>query len=207
MRVALTMRITDGVGYHEPRDSLAQDWIRTLESWGMIPLSVPNGLADPAQYVTALCPDLIVLTGGDDPHEVNLRRQTENALLTLALNDGLPLLGVCRGMQVTNLLLGGTTTSVVGHVATPHRVSMTSEDWQTIYGECIEVNSFHNIGIEKAGLAARLLCDAVDDDGHVEAFHHIEKPIAGVMWHPERLGAPVMDQDLFRNLISMRRDV
>ena len=81
MRIALTMRVTEAVDYHEPRDSISHDWLDRLQKWDMTPLPVPNRLGDPCGYLDALAPDLLVLTGGDDPGTCPTRDATEQALL------------------------------------------------------------------------------------------------------------------------------
>ncbi|MCF6243319.1 MAG: hypothetical protein L3J74_18530, partial [Bacteroidales bacterium] len=81
MRIALTMRVTQATGYIEPRDSISHDWICRLEQWGMIALLIPNTLKDPEAYCADLKPDVLILTGGDNPGETEVRDRTEYRLL------------------------------------------------------------------------------------------------------------------------------
>ena len=53
-----------------------------------------------------------------------------------------------------------------------------------------------------AGLGEGLVASAVDAEGRIEAFHSADKPVAGVMWHPERDGAPDADRVLVQRLIA-----
>lgn len=187
IRAALTLRRADAVGYDEPRDAIARDWVRTAESWDMVPLLVPNGLSDPAKYLSDLAPDLLILTGGEDPGVDSLRDATEAALVDRALETALPVFGVCRGLQFLNGHFGGGLLELAGHIAAPHPVSF-SPPLDGIYGAEGVVNSFHGRGIGGAELASDLVPVARDGDGNIEAAVHATRPLAAVMWHPERPG-------------------
>lgn len=197
MLVALTMRITNAAQYHDPRDSIAQDWIRCLSTWKMTPLLIPNQLSAPGEYLDIFRPDLIILTGGDDPSIEDARQKTEAALIDFAIAGNIPLLGVCRGMQFINTYFGGALVNIEGHVGSTHEVDFVTSGFQEIYGSAVTVNSFHNTGITEEGLADQLRPAAVYGDT-VEAFMHKSEAMAGLMWHPERNAAPSADQDFIR---------
>lgn len=183
--IALSMRITEAPNYKGSRDAIDQDWIRRLDAWGMVPVLIPNALADPAEYLEAMRPDLLVLTGGEDIGVTPDRDRTETTLLGHALEHGLPVLGVCRGLQVINMHLGGTLGTIEGHVGSRHGVKIMAP-FADIYGEACEVNSYHELRVPRDGLAGGLAVTATDADGNVEAFCHEQKPLAAMMWHPER---------------------
>jgi len=84
-------------------------------------------------------------------------------------------------------------------VAHPHPVAVEPA-WRDLYGAEVPVNSFHAQGIPAAALAPGLVAAARDRDGNVEAFHGAARPLAAVMWHPERAGAPAADRLLFERL-------
>jgi len=200
-RVVLSMRITQASRYEEPRDSISHDWIGLLQNWGMAPFLLPNGLADPAAYLDTLAPDLLVLTGGDDPVFDKSRDRTERNMLEYAEAKYTPVLGICRGLQAINLHFGGSLGPVAGHVAVRHAVKLTGA-FSDLYGADTIVNSFHELAVPADGLASNLVAAGVDVDGNIEALHHISLPMAAIMWHPERPGSPVADRSLVDQLIE-----
>ncbi|MEE9250004.1 MAG: gamma-glutamyl-gamma-aminobutyrate hydrolase family protein [Alphaproteobacteria bacterium] len=199
LRVALTMRVADATGYRESRDSISHDWLARLSDWNMTPVLVPNVLTEPGTYLDGLKADLLVLTGGDDPGAAPKRDATESRLLDHALGRNLPVLGVCRGMQLINLHFGGSLGQLEGHVARPHGVTV-EPTWLGVYDAETTVNSFHDQGIPPGGLASGLAAAAFDPDGNVEALHHHSLPVAAVMWHPEREKPLAGDRRLMRKL-------
>ena len=66
------------------------------------------------------------------------------------------------------------------------------------------VNSYHRLGVANGDLAPALEAAAVDGGGFIEAFYDREKPVAAIMWHPERPGAPDSDRELFGQLAERR---
>jgi putative glutamine amidotransferase len=110
--------------------------------------------------------------GGDAPE----RDAVESALLDLAEWRGLPLMGVCRGMQVIQQRSAIPLRRVEGHVE-PRQVIR-------IDGAAKEVNSYHRFAAFDS--LPPLEVWAVADDGVVKAIRHSSKPITGIMWHPER---------------------
>ncbi|CDL00643.1 putative glutamine amidotransferase [Magnetospirillum gryphiswaldense MSR-1 v2] len=201
LRIALTTRVTHPQGYAEPRDSLAQDWTSLLDGWGMLPLLVPNTLANPAGWVTALVADLLILTGGEDLGSDESRDRTEQALLEHALSTGLSVLAVCRGLQLVNRHFGGTLERVKGHVASRHSVRVVPE-WQDLLGAEPQVNSYHNWAIPPHGLGRGLRSVACDPEGHVEAFTFPGIALLAVMWHPERPIIRLQDRELLQRLAA-----
>jgi putative glutamine amidotransferase len=196
--VAVTQRVSVVPCYGERRDCLDQAWTRFLAACGLLPVLLPNV----AETALALCEATgiggLVLTGGNDPAvlggDAPERDAVENALLDWAARRGLPVLGVCRGMQVIQLRFGVPLLRVEGHV-TPRQVIR-------IDGARREVNSYHCF----AALDSRppLEIWALADDGVVKAVRHSTEPITGIMWHPER-SAPFSPADvrLFRQVFGV----
>jgi len=197
-KVAITQRVSVVPEYGERRDCLDQAWTRFLATCGLIPLALPNVVevavelcagADVTGLVLSGGNDLAVL-GGDAPE----RDAVESALLDLAERRGLPVLGVCRGMQVIQQRFAIPLRRVENHVAQHQLIR--------IDGKPTEVNSYHYF----AAFESRPPLDvwAVADDGVVEAIRHSSQPITGIMWHPERC-SPFSPADvaLFRQVFAV----
>jgi len=185
MKIAITQRVVDIPQLHERRDSLDQRWARLITRLGGVPVPLSNLVSDVARYLAELDPACVILSGGNDifclegAQDVAPERDLfEVKLVDACLASHIPLIGVCRGMQLLNLHLGGRLRRVEGHVSKSH----------AIFGEgpAQIVNSFHNWGMEAVDLAPELICTAVAEDGTVEAFLHRHVQCCGVMWHPER---------------------
>lgn len=199
--ICITMRVTNAEGYDEPRDSISHDWLNRLASWDMAIHPVPNIGAEAVDYARELAPALLILSGGEDIGVSPIRDETETALLNFALATKLPVFGVCRGLQFLNYHFSGSLGTVDGHVATSHDVAL-DDAWVGYYGPSVTVNSYHNVAIPADGLATPLQATATDSVGNVEAARHRDLPVAGVMWHPERQGAPEGDRLLINALID-----
>lgn len=143
------------------------------------------------QVLDSLKLDAIVLSGGNSlavldsnaSDAAEERDAFEAALLDEALARDIPVLGVCRGMQMINHYFGGALTACSGHVATRHSLNVIPE-YQSLIAT--PVNSYHGYGILPHQLAPSLTPIAQDNEGLVEAFVHSEKRVMGIMWHPER---------------------
>jgi gamma-glutamyl-gamma-aminobutyrate hydrolase PuuD len=198
-KVAITQRVSVVPEYGERRDCLDQAWPRFLAACGLVPLAVPNVI----DVATALCAGAdvtgLVLTGGNDlaalGGDAPERDAVENTLLDLAERRGLPVLGVCRGMQVIQQRFAIVLCRVEGHVAQRQVIR--------IDGEPRVVNSYHHFG----AFDSRPPLDvwAVAADGIVKAIRHSAQPMTGIMWHPERC-APYSSADIamFREVFEVK---
>jgi putative glutamine amidotransferase len=157
--------------------------------------------------------DALVLAGGADlgpqlygadpgprTHSRPDRDAGELTLVKAALDADLPVLGVCRGMQLLAVACGGTLhqhlPDVVGHdkhrpapgVYGAHGVRFTPGSLvaDIMGGDEAEVNSYHHQGVADAG---RLTVTAWADDGVIEAVEDPAKRfVLGMEWHPEECG-------------------
>ena len=206
-RIGVTQRVEDLPDRDERRDALDQAWTSLLLAADVQPVLIPNRLDDPARFVREFALDALVLTGGNDlahlPGARNAapeRDATERSLLELAVTDGLPVLAVCRGMQMLVEFWGGALTRVEGHVARPHEIiAVNGTRWSLRSGP---VNSFHDWGVARIGVPDALAVLAVAPDDTVEAVMHVDLPQVGVMWHPERAPADAADRELVQALMG-----
>lgn len=125
--------------------------------------------------------DAFVITGGDDSA---LRRAIEIRLATEMMKQQKPVVGICHGCFLLEDILGGAVIEVDGHQDTKHTVDY--------YGQQHQVNSHHTLAVDKTHKGATIL--ATDQDGHCEAW--IDRNLAGVVWHPERMSNPWLPSEI-----------
>ncbi len=198
------------------------DYVRAVERAGGRAVLIPPDEDGSAEILAVL--DGLIFSGGNDmgaetygaaadpaTNGVNpARDRGELALLTAALERDLPVLAICRGVEVLNVARGGDLVqhlpdvigsevhrAVVGEFSQhPVRVDPDSR-----LGEVRgEVMSHHHQGIGRLGDGLREVAWA--EDGIVEAIEDPGKPfVVGVLWHPEA----GEDQRLFEQLVEAAR--
>lgn len=151
--------------------------------------------------------DGLVLSGGGDLHPSLFGQACESDKLSIdcardseeiALFEAFyalkkPILGICRGLQVMNVALGGTLFQhIENHANVCHAVSCTSFLSSLISAQTF-VNSYHHQAIDR--VASELQAVARSPDGIVEALSHDTLPILGVQWHAERM-VPSVCEDI-----------
>lgn len=187
--VLVTQRVDVIEGYGERRDALDQQWIPLLHTAGLQPVPVPNNRAWVESHLAEHGMRPLLLTGGNSLGKYGgnapERDEVEHLLLNTALKDGVPVLGVCRGMQVILDFFGAPLQPVEGHVAPEQDIA--------IDGITTTVNSYHDFGCRR--VPAEMEIWATADDGIVKAVRHPSLPICGIMWHPERI-QPFRSQDI-----------
>jgi putative glutamine amidotransferase len=190
-----------------PQPVDAQIAARVLD--GLDGLIITGGKdVDPARYGQEAHP------ATDEPRRD--RDAWEDALLTEAVERGLPFLGICRGAQLLNVALGGTLhqhlPEVVGSLRYSQGGGMFSANevevvadsaLSGLLGPTITVKSYHHQAIDT--LAEGLVVTARTDDGTVQAVELPGVPFGiGVQWHPEEDADD--DLRLFVALVDSARD-
>jgi len=189
-RIGLSLRVQNIERIDEKRDAISHDWIHFLQELNYFPILIPNNLKNVEEYVSELKLDGLILSGGDNIGEFPERDKTERKLLEYAIKNTMPVLGVCRGMQLINTFFDGTISKndSSSHVGVNHDVEITNLDFADLLGENkLEVNSFHNNLIKKNDIGENLMVFAQsENDSTIEGYFHEKLPVLGVMWHPER---------------------
>ena len=193
------------------------DYVRKVEQAGGRALLVPPTVDGVEETLDAI--DAVVFTGGSDldpefygeqaqPETigvVRMRDEAELALLRAALERDMPVLGICRGIQVLNVGLGGDLDQhLEGHRHDPpgeflaHDVAIEPNTrLAEMLGERTTVMSHHHQGIKR--LAPGLVETARADDGLLEAVEAPDRRFTvGVLWHPEA----GQDARLFETLVA-----
>ncbi|MGH8862396.1 MAG: gamma-glutamyl-gamma-aminobutyrate hydrolase family protein [Jatrophihabitantaceae bacterium] len=205
--------------WSEPADLLPATYAAGVRGAGGLALLLPPG--DPATAEVALdAVDGLLLAGGADvdPAEYRAVRGAstgparpdrdgwELALARAAVARDLPVLGVCRGMQILNIALGGDLRQHlpddVGtdlHCPTVgahgrHRVALAAGSAiGAVFGADMDVATYHHQGVDRLGTG--LVATGWADDGIVESVELTGRSwVVGVQWHPEALaGEPLFD--------------
>jgi gamma-glutamyl-gamma-aminobutyrate hydrolase PuuD len=187
--VAVSCRVVVDPVHGTRSDAVDQRWWSFLSACGLPVVPVPNDPAIAVALVRRLPICGILLTGGNDLAELGgdapERDRTETALLDMALRTDLPVVGVCRGMQLLLRRFEVPLCRVAGHV--------TARQTVLAAGRTRVVNSYHNWAAVRTD--PPLLTWATGPGGVVKAVRHETKPVLGVMWHPERLPPEQADED------------
>jgi putative glutamine amidotransferase len=196
--------------WDEPADVLFTMYADAVAAAGGLPLLLPPVDPDLAASAVAATDGVIIAGGADvDPARYGAQRSPhtgppqehrdawELALVAAALRSSVPLLGICRGMQVLAVALGGTLEQhlpdVVGsadHAPEPgrfasHDVRLAADSHLgRLLGQRLTVATHHHQAV--AEVPAELGPTGWADDGTVEAVEHRDgRWVVGVQWHPE----------------------
>jgi putative glutamine amidotransferase len=208
------------------------DYHKSVAANGGIPIILPYISPGIALETLPLC-DGIILSGGEDidpnlfdqdPH-FNLgpttpeRDLAEIAIVKYALENDIPLLAICRGMQILNVALGGTliqdipsqVNEPIQHAQKIDRyrdthwvtISKDSRLFELVGSDRVRVNSLHHQAIGEAANDLRIVANS--SDGIVEAveYSHPTTFTVGIQWHPESMAStnPAMN-NLFAEFIK-----
>ncbi|SCK08536.1 putative glutamine amidotransferase [Variovorax sp. HW608] len=208
-------------------------YVRAIEEAGALPVILPYVNAHDVSPMLDFISGLVLTGGGDfptelygaDPHPavqrmIPERDKFEFALARSALDRSMPILGICRGMQILNVLGGGTiyphtvdevTTAIDHRDGTPldqsvHEVQVEPNTrlWQLcgMPTKSFRVNSYHHQAVNR--VAPGFVVSARADDGVIEAIEAPDSPfLVGVQWHPEWMyEAEPACRQLFDNFVN-----
>lgn len=194
---------------------LFYEYVQSVIDAGGIPIILPNttDLSIINSYINII--DGLILTGGSDinplkygeepkrklGHVSNERDSFEFYLLEQAIKNNIPILGICRGIQIINVFSGGSLyqdilyikDSYIKHVQDSepnipsHSIYIYKDtNLYKILGNSALVNSYHHLAIKD--LAPNFKVSAVSKDGVIEGIENTTNPfIMGIQWHPELL--------------------
>ncbi|HOV70190.1 MAG TPA: gamma-glutamyl-gamma-aminobutyrate hydrolase family protein, partial [Clostridia bacterium] len=175
------------------RATLSLDYINAAVSTGMLPILLYPGKYPSGEIIDIL--DGLILSGGGDvdpdysgaqtAHDIDRTRdEFEFELIYRVKERHIPVLGICRGIQVLNVAFGGTLKDIEGHMEDMHEIQIIPQSrLYEKYGSSHTVNSFHRQAIDSLG--EDIYITAVSADGIIEAVEG--EDIVGVQWHPERI--------------------
>lgn len=203
--------------WHTPAALLPHAYADHVTAAGGVPVLLPIGADDAAQAVISRL-DGLILSGGPDIEPVRYgaapdpfaersqadRDTWETALLMAALQADLPVLGICRGLQLINVCLGGTLHQHLPDLAGGERHRPAPGVYGTVrirldtdalpgslLGEGVDVPCHHHQAIDRLGNG--MVASAWAQDGTIEAaWVPRRRFLVGVQWHPEVRDDPAL---------------
>ena len=203
--------------YGDNNSKLAENYYKSVVAVGGVPVIIPvtDDLATIEAIVGRL--DGILLSGGGDMHPRyynedpipengtpdELRDRYDVSLIKSAVEYQLPVLGICRGMQVINTVFGGSLYQDINvqyadkkpmchsqneeRSVTTQTASVVTDSllYSIVSCNTLPINSIHHQAVKRIADGFRAVAFA--DDGICEAIESLYYPILGVQWHPEHL--------------------
>jgi putative glutamine amidotransferase len=195
----------DAAGVHAPRFSNNQSYLRAVEAAGSVPILIPHLESVEALRRIYDMLDGILLTGGVDihpkfygqephpsldPSDIGLDH-VETTMLPWAIEDDLPILGICRGEQVLNVVMGGT---LIQDIYTQYQ---TTIDHRESYKRRIRDFLAHDIVIED-GTRLRELAGAARvgvNTSHHQSIDKVAPGLVATAWAPDGIIEAIESRD------------
>ncbi len=228
--IGITLDFEDNQKYsHMPYYALRENYINAVTKAGGTPILLPFDLSATEEYLNII--DGLIITGGHfdispsfygskEVHsEITLkenRTKFEWQITEKAIVKKMPIFGICGGMQLLNVILGGDLIQHIPdeiedfeeHEIKPYdiagqNINITKDT--ILYKlannqETGKINSSHHQAVKN--LAKDLIISARANDGVIEAFEHINYPfMLGVQWHPE-YNVSYLDKNIFLEFIK-----
>ncbi|MCD7976694.1 MAG: gamma-glutamyl-gamma-aminobutyrate hydrolase family protein [Tannerellaceae bacterium] len=213
-RIGISANRKDGLS------CIAQTYVQSVLKAGGAPVIIPviTDIKSLSVIISSL--DGLIMSGGGDINPLYLqedpipqlqdvdtfRDEFDLILLRLAMNHQIPVMGICRGHQIMNVVFGGSVyqdlyvqhgqktlkhSQNASREEASHTISLTCENSRLykILGQqkTVQVNSFHHQAIQEP--APEFISTAVASDGIHEGIEHPEKEVFGIQWHPEAMAA------------------
>lgn len=200
---------------HSHLYTLSEHYVEALRNAGMVPLLLAHPDPEDCERIIDAVDGLLLTGGGDiDPRSYGRANEglsrdmapkadaAEIALVASARQRRMPTLGICRGMQMLNVALGGTMRQHITTPTGPHRPEPADYEEVKRHGHDVTiepgsrlaqlfgttrryVNSYHHQSVEE--VAPGFTVTARSDDGVVEGLEHDGAwDCLGVQWHPEK---------------------
>ena len=201
-------------------DKVSYFYTRFISNSGALPVIAPSIIDLVSNYVS-MC-DAVVLIGGVNDVDPGLYNSKNNgskgcnpkqdefelAVLKEAIIQNKPVLGICRGMQLINVHFGG---NLIQHLDSSDLHLQYEKQEETVHDifvkgsdifpdQKVSVNSVHHQACDLVPDVLKIT--AKSDDGVIEMFEHVSKPILGVQWHPECVAYTDFSKKIMQWLLS-----
>lgn len=217
MKPVIGIAIANRVRPKKVYSVINDDYIKSVQKAGGIPILIPfsDNIENIKEYINKI--DGIIFSGGEDISPLNYnedpikeveciieeRDRFELELFKEVYEKQIPILGICRGLQIINIALGGSLyqdiytqiPDCLGH-SPKHtlrsnlyhsvKIEKDSKLFDIFKTQDLKVNSFHHQSVKKLGKDLRI--SAISSDGIVEGIESTnEQFLVAVQWHPENL--------------------
>lgn len=207
------------IGLRVGEDTDSDNYVRAIVDAGAEPAIIPDFQKEKEAETVVQTISGLIIPGGDfafptdwyvenehSPFEQSKRLASDIAMIKAALDENIPVLGICAGMQILAALRGckitGHLNTKINHLKTTHAITIEKNSLlhQCVGVETYEVTSSHVEAVVE--ISSEVHVSALAPDGTIEAIEIPDKRFAlGVQWHPER-GITPYDKQLFNAFVA-----